>query len=85
MYDPKDKNKKEKERMLSSWSKRAKGKGQYRKKNRGVSPKHPIRRSLNSQPLKAEGDIIKESRLLEAYELFMRAICKHGLPDGDVY
>jgi hypothetical protein len=23
--------------------------------------------------------------LLEAYEMFLRAICKHGLPTGDVY
>lgn len=23
--------------------------------------------------------------MLEAYELFLRAICKHGLPTGDVY
>ena len=29
---------------------------------------------------KKEEDIIKESGLLEAYELFLRAVCKHGLP-----
>ena len=23
--------------------------------------------------------------MLEAYELFLRSICKHGLPTGDVY
>ena len=23
--------------------------------------------------------------MLEAYEMFLRAICKHGLPTGDVY
>ncbi len=34
---------------------------------------------------KQEEDIIKESGLLEAYELFLRAVCKHGLPEGNVY
>jgi hypothetical protein len=34
---------------------------------------------------KKEEDLIKESGLLEAYELFLRAVCKHGLPEGNVY
>ena len=39
----------------------------------------------SQQKSKVEEDVIKESGLLEAYELFLRAICKHGLPTGDVY
>ena len=29
--------------------------------------------------------MIRDTGLLEAYELFLRSICKHGLPTGDIY
>ena len=34
---------------------------------------------------KSEEDFIKDVGLLEAYEIFLRAICKQGLPTGDIY
>lgn len=29
--------------------------------------------------------LIKDTGLLEAYEQFLRTICKYGLPTGDIY
>ena len=34
---------------------------------------------------KFDEDVIKSSGLLDAYEHFLRAICKNGLPTGDVF
>ena len=51
--------------------------------------KNPINKSNEKLPqprkVKNEEDIIKDSGLLEAYELFLRSLCKHGLPTGDIY
>ena len=37
--------------------------------------------------IRTKGDdyLIKDTGLLEAYELFLRTICKYGLPTGDIY
>jgi hypothetical protein len=34
---------------------------------------------------KGDDYLIKETGLLEAYEQFLRTICKYGLPTGDIY
>jgi|LakMenEpi03Aug12_release.lakeMendotaPanAssembly.Ray.scaffolds.fasta_scaffold252993_2 hypothetical protein len=35
--------------------------------------------------VKGDDYLIKETGLLDAYELFLRTICKYGLPTGDIY
>ena len=35
--------------------------------------------------VKGDDYLIKETGLLDAYEQFLRTICKYGLPTGDIY
>lgn len=41
--------------------------------------------SQRFERVKGDDYLIKDTGLLEAYEQFLRTICKYGLPTGDIY